>query len=118
MRLVSFTIENFRSITKAYKIHLYPWTVLIGPNNEGKSNILRALVVGMQVLTSARGFMYTATGLVLKGGVSHRGFYDWETDFPVQKQKKFPNGESTLMFEFDLTSAETAEFQNEIKSDL
>lgn len=117
MRLVSFTIENFRSITKAYKIHLYPWTVLIGPNNEGKSNILRALVIGMQVLTSARSLTHVG-GRIVSAGFSYGGFYDWQTDFPVQKQKKLPNSESTLLFEFELTQDEITDFHAQIKSEL
>ncbi|MBK8686880.1 MAG: AAA family ATPase [Betaproteobacteria bacterium] len=44
MELVSFSVSNYRSITSAYKLPIRSPTVLIGPNNEGKSNILRALV--------------------------------------------------------------------------
>jgi predicted ATPase len=55
MRLVSFSVENYRSITKARRIPLAASTVLIGPNNEGKSNILRALSVAMLTLTQYTG---------------------------------------------------------------
>jgi putative ATP-dependent endonuclease of the OLD family len=54
MKLVSFTVENYRSITQAHNLKLEQSTVLVGPNNEGKSNVLKALVVAMQVLTSGR----------------------------------------------------------------
>lgn len=40
MRLVSFSVRRFRSITEAYKLPLGDYSVLVGPNNEGKSNIL------------------------------------------------------------------------------
>ena len=44
MKIKSFTITNYRSIKKAYNIPLNEdMTILIGKNNEGKSNILRAL---------------------------------------------------------------------------
>jgi len=122
MRLVSITIEDFRSITKAHKIHLYPWTVLIGPNNEGKSNILRALVVGMQVLTSSRfglldGSRSLRTDGTIRTHVSRRD-YDWETDFPIQKQAKDAEGMSVIQMEFELTPEEVNDFKVQIKSNL
>jgi len=46
MQLVNFSVTNYRSITKAHKINLQNITVLVGRNNEGKSNILMALNVG------------------------------------------------------------------------
>ena len=47
MQLVNFSVTNYRSITKAHKINLQNITVLVGRNNEGKSNILMALNVAM-----------------------------------------------------------------------
>jgi AAA15 family ATPase/GTPase len=43
MKLTHFSIRNFRSIGKAEFANLGAVAVLIGPNNEGKSNVLRAL---------------------------------------------------------------------------
>ena len=54
MRLVSFTVTKYRSIKRAHKIQVGKQTVLVGPNNEGKSNLIRALVAAMRVLTRAR----------------------------------------------------------------
>lgn len=47
MKLVEFSVTNYRSITKAHKIELQNLTVLVGKNNEGKSNLLTALNVAM-----------------------------------------------------------------------
>ncbi|HYD82192.1 MAG TPA: AAA family ATPase [Paucimonas sp.] len=55
MRLVSFSVTNFRSITDAHKIPISDSTVLIGRNNEGKSNLLRALSIAMKALTAHAG---------------------------------------------------------------
>lgn len=52
MRLELFTVKNFRSINKAEKLPLGEFTVLLGPNNEGKSNILQAMVMGMLELSA------------------------------------------------------------------
>ena len=50
MRLLSFSVVNFRSITNARKIQTNNMTVLVGKNNEGKSNILKALTLAMDIL--------------------------------------------------------------------
>lgn len=50
MKLSSFSVVNYRSITTARKIQTNNMTVLVGKNNEGKSNILRALTLAMDVM--------------------------------------------------------------------
>ena len=50
MKLVSFSVTNYRSITKAHKIAIGQYTVLLGKNNEGKSNISNALNCAMNIL--------------------------------------------------------------------
>ena len=47
MDLIEFSVTNFRSITTAHKIKLQDFTVLVGKNNEGKSNLLNALNAAM-----------------------------------------------------------------------
>lgn len=113
MKLVSVSIENYRSISKTSKIHLGSSTILIGPNNEGKSNILRALVAAMNVLTMQR--VPTADREFRM--LLHR-FYDWEKDFPIHLQDAKSAGQSNITLEFTLDSEELQEFQAEIKSSL
>ena len=50
MKLSDFSVINYRSITTARKIHTNNMTVLVGKNNEGKSNILRALTLAMDIM--------------------------------------------------------------------
>jgi len=50
MKLVDLSVTNYRSITNAHKITLQNLTVLVGKNNEGKSNLLTALNVAMTTL--------------------------------------------------------------------
>jgi putative ATP-dependent endonuclease of the OLD family len=45
MKLISFSVTSYRSITAAYRLPIGQLTILIGSNNEGKLNILRALWV-------------------------------------------------------------------------
>lgn len=116
MKLVSFSVTNYRSITTAYKLPIRQSTVLIGPNNEGKSNILRALVTALGVLSSL------AKIKIMRGRLLHSAFrrdiYDWSKDFPITLQEKNPNGESIFDLEFELAEDEISQFIAEIKSSL
>ncbi len=116
MKLVSFSVQNYRSITTANKLPIKQITILIGPNNEGKSNILKALVTALETLKSFRELK------MLRGRYRYlydsKEQYDWLTDFPVSLQAPKPTGESIFNLEFELTAKETREFNDEIKSNL
>ena len=115
MKLVSFSVTNYRSITKAYKLPIRQSTILIGPNNEGKSNILRALVTALELLRKLGQFK------MMRGRFPQfivRDSYEWVKDFPVTLQVKNPEGESTFNLEFELTDAEVDQFTEEVKSSL
>lgn len=78
MRLVEFSVSNYRSITSGHKIKLQNFTVLVGKNNEGKSNLLTALNVAMKVLMN---HALDSSGRRTRGS---REVYDWRRDFPLQ----------------------------------
>lgn len=126
MKLVSFSVANYRSITKANKIPLSDYSLLIGANNEGKSNILHALALGMNALVDwKRQVRRTADGRVVRAyptsmiGTSHRLEYDWQEDYPISKQERAkPDSTTDIILEFELNEAETADFKDEIKSNL
>ncbi len=107
-----FSVRNFRSITDAERLPLGDFTVLVGPNNEGKSNILEALALGMQELSGVRGRRilgrrpYERTADLA---------YDWERDFPRSLQDK-EDGRTTLNFDFELSPDEVEEFYVEVGS--
>ena len=112
MRLLSFSIENFRSITTAKKIELSQISTFIGKNNEWKSNILNALNIAMKILKnkisrSSLRYWYSSRSW----WYFDRIMYDWERDFPVNikgSRKKIKNTEFRLEFEF--TEEESKEF--------
>jgi putative ATP-dependent endonuclease of OLD family len=116
MKLVSFSVNNYRSITKAYRLPMRQSTVLLGPNNEGKSNILKALVTGLEVLRDLR--MYKIRHGRVQASRRDLGGYSWERDYPISLQSKHPNSESVFNLEFELTSDEIDEFYDEVKSSL
>jgi len=116
MNLVKFSVTNFRSITQASKIPISEITVLVGKNNEGKSNMLKALKIAMHTLrfhADKRKSRY--------GGFGRRNdelYYNWERDFPISLQERVKNLYSTFRLEFQLNSKEIKEFKKEIKSSL
>lgn len=116
MKLVSFSVTNYRSITAAYKLPIGQSTILIGPNNEGKSNILRALVTALGVLSNLGRFRIMRGRL--RSTYVMRGSYEWKKDYPITLQEKNPNGESIFNLEFALTDEEVVEFTAEVKSTL
>ena len=129
MKVVSLTVENFRSITAARRIPISQLTTLVGPNNEGKSNILRAFIIGMRHILSRR---RPTTGWVLWTSFLTRSFtarrqtpaarrraqtedvYSWERDFPIKLQKVNAEKGSKIILEFLLDEEETTKLNKEI----
>ena len=113
MKLASIQIENYRSITKTQTLTFDEgMNVILGPNNEGKSNILRATVLAMQLLNAIQ----ARTGMIMmrsKDGAFRmpRQYYNWEADFPKNLQKKYPNGKTILTLYFELNDDEKDKFQ-------
>lgn len=116
MQLVHFTVQNFRSITTAYRLPIRQETILIGPNNEGKSNILRALVTALEVLGLISGLR--PRGRHFRSYARTTSLYDWSRDFPITLQEANPDGASVFRVEFQLTANEIAEFEAEVGSSL
>ncbi len=114
MKLVSFSVENYRSITKARRIKLDQKTILVGPNNEGKSNILRALNAAMQILTSPPRRL--ATGKFM-ARVGSDNYYDWKRDFPLSLQSSKKKN-TIVSLEFELSPSEIEDLRAETKSRL
>ena len=117
MRLVSFTVVKFRSIKTAHKIRVGSKTILVGPNNEGKSNLIRALVTAMRVLTMVRVQPALVRSQHIRQSL-YRQFYEWERDYPIELQGTEPNGQSEITLEFELSPQEIEDFRREIHSNL
>lgn len=110
MRLSSFSVINYRSITNARKIQTSNMTVLVGKNNEGKSNILRALTLAMDIMkmyySDPRSLRLPATYLKRRTG------YVWERDYPLSLQERNPNGFSSIELDFELNSSDISTIRN------
>jgi len=120
MKLVVFKLENYRSISQSHRLAFgKSLTTLIGPNNEGKSNILRALVAALKIITTfaQRGFILSrGANLRLRaiGAGSSRRLYTWETDFPLSLQEAHPDGATLFVAEFQTTPSEAKRFETTI----
>lgn len=122
MLIKTFSVENFRSIDIAKDLPISNLSILIGPNNEGKSNILRALVLILNYIIKQRPY------LILRGHLiryrqprrwnRNRVDYIWERDFPVKLQQSKPNGMSKFELEFELNSKEKNHLYKSIKKKL
>jgi len=118
VKLVNFSVTNFRSITAAHKVPISNTTVLIGRNNEGKSNVLKALSFAMNALLehAAR----EQRGRLFRKPVYKRddGSFFWERDFPIALQGKKGPKQSIFRLEFELSENKIDEFKKEISSNL
>ena len=103
MKLKEFSVENYRSITSASKIKLQDFTVLVGKNNEGKSNLINALNIAMKSLKNyQRTYRYAFDEI-----------YDWKKDFPLQLQHQPNESLSTFSLLFGFENDEVDEFRRE-----
>lgn len=116
MKLVSFSLQNYRSIISARKVPLSDLSVLIGKNNEGKSNILHAIDLAMHILIFSSRYPVDRYGINILTHPGIRNKFSWDTDFPVQLKTKKRTTKFTL--EFLLNDTEISRFKEEIKSSL
>lgn len=118
MELVNFSVTNFRSITTAHKIKMSSSTILIGKNNEGKSNILKGLNIAMSILQHhAISFNRRLRTPMSRRSEDENSYY-WSRDFPITFQNR-PRGTQTIFkLEFYLNEDELTNFRQTIGSTL
>lgn len=118
MELVNFSVQNFRSITKAHKVSVSDTTILIGRNNEGKSNLLRALDVAMTSLQRhAMGQSSYRSNTRYPSRRDEKIFF-WDRDFPINLQERKSGTQTIIRLEFLLDGDEIKEFKSSVKSSL
>lgn len=116
MKIDRFSMKNYRSIVEKQEIDLKDLSIIIGPNNEGKSNILNAITSALSLLTEYEYFsrryrqkQFLPRREYRKRNIDSRSSYNWPRDFPVGKQSKNPDGKTVFEIVFDFTSDELAE---------
>ncbi len=119
MKLINFSVTNFRSITAAHKIAISDRTVLVGKNNEGKSNLLKALQVSMELLQEhSLGNRLGLRKRYRDENVQSYYSYYWKRDFPINLQSRKSANQTILRLEFQLTNPEIDDFREKIGCNL
>lgn len=116
MRLVAFSVTNYRSITSAHKVPISDSTILIGKNNEGKSNLLNALATSMNIIKENARMRRTRFPLNIRR--QRNDYFNWQRDFPISLQGRKGKKETIFRLEFELNADEIVEFKEVIKSHL
>lgn len=93
MLLKSFTIKNYRSIFEIKNMEFSETlTTFIGKNNQGKSNVLKAISLVFDMIKYYSSFNYP------RRLNSYRDiYYSWENDYPEQRQNKKKYNQNTLI---------------------
>ena len=116
MKLITFSVTNYRSITKAHRISLEDITILLGKNNEGKSNILKAISVAMSMIENRHSYERDfIRELYIRDS---RAPYIWKRDFPVIYQNRKQGLYTIFKMEFELDENEIEEFKKNVQSSI
>ena len=73
MLLKEFTVKNFRNIIKTSKLLLQNYTLLIGGNNQGKTNYLKAINTAFNIIKN-------------QGNISYNSDISFDDDYPISKK--------------------------------
>ena len=113
MKVSTISIWNFRSITKMENIILSNFTVLIGANNVGKSNILDALYIIYDMIefrSRIKKIIHSKVRRRYNGAYMNdrkRLFYDWDRDHQLNSR----NNETKFQIQFELTLFEKSNLE-------
>lgn len=110
MRLRTFYVKSYRSIMEATLEDIQEYCAIVGPNNSGKSNLLRAIYIALSIALegdfrrtrSSRQFYYAYNG----------EDYRWETDIPVIL-KDVKDASTIFKLTFEFNDEEKTEFKKE-----
>lgn len=80
MKLVKFEVSNFRSITTKVSIELKQFNVFVGANNIGKSNVLNAILLALDLVKNSDYIKAKGASGVVR---YDRNKYIRERDFPL-----------------------------------
>ncbi|MBI5938091.1 MAG: AAA family ATPase [Betaproteobacteria bacterium] len=91
--------------------------MLVGPNNEGKSNVLKAIAIALGLLSRSRYFK-SQRQVRYRYGDEDDVTYRWDRDFPLALQSAQPDGRSEFVLEFELNGIEKRDFKAATKINL
>lgn len=115
MRLESFQVNYFRSIKNSEPIHLNQKTIIVGKNNEGKSNYLKALNIALSILLDRR---RVELFIRRKRYLDDDSIFNWERDYPVNLQNKKRQPSTKFKLTFNLTNEDVENIKSLINVDI
>ena len=122
MKISDVYIENFRSISEA-KLNLSNYSVVFGKNNEGKSNIMKAIYRAWNIIGDFSTYSYASIGLRNKKNgfrIKHNGIAfsntnkEIEDDITIDSKNK--SKIITIGLYFNLTSDEQVKLNKLMRS--
>lgn len=115
MRLESFQVNYFRSIKNSEPIHLNQKTIIVGKNNEGKSNYLKALNIALSILLDRR---RVELFIRRKRYLNDDSIFNWERDYPVNLQNKKRQPSTKFKLTFNLTNEDVENIKSLINVEI
>jgi len=115
MRLKSFQVKDYRSIASTFEIGSANNLTIVGPNNEGKSNLVTALVTALRLLEDHS--RYARRGRFRTLGRSISRAYDWQNDYPLQLQQR-ADAHTTFKLKVTLDQDDQVQFLESVESNI
>ncbi|CAJ2230666.1 ATP-dependent nuclease [Companilactobacillus paralimentarius] len=116
MRIQKFTVSKYRSIIRAKNITMGKYTVLVGKNNEGKSNLIRALNLAMNNMSVIVNDNISPIGKGWNINNLYRysdNSYSYDIDFPKNIAARTTDS-TVIQLHFDLTEDDISNFRKEL----
>lgn len=110
MQLRTFYVKSYRSIIEGTIQNIGDYCVIVGPNNSGKSNLLRAVLVSLSIALDGdfkrvrrnRQYSYAYTG----------DDYNWDRDIPTSLRDE-KDSSTIFKLTFEFSQADKDEFKEE-----
>lgn len=110
MKLRTFYVKSYRSIIEATLDNLQQYSVIVGPNNSGKSNLLRAIYISLSIALEGD---FQRARRNRQYSYAYRGEnYYWKRDIPVSL-KDDKNASTTFKLTFEFDDEEKADFKKQ-----
>lgn len=115
MFIENIEIKNYRNIIEKQKFKLSEYCVLLGKNNEGKTNIFNAMNLALSIMTNR--FLRRGGKLMMRSSYHsrerNRDEFNFDRDYPISIQNKYKDTNPTeISIFFKLSVIETERFQN------
>lgn len=113
-----YSITNYRSITVAKSIVLNIYSVILGKNNEGKTNVLNAINLAMTTLQNSfhRTHIIGNKDSFSPKMISRMDLYDFHRDYPVSLQSDEKADPTRLILKFILNEEDKIKFLKSVGS--